>query len=86
MAIARPTKRQIKITSNQRKEIELDFFGIESFCMPKVNLFLKNEDKNACLLLLFLNTKITHSSFASLKQTGKSTEVLGFFGFYCLDV
>ena len=47
MAIARPTKRQIKITSNQRKEIELDFFGIESFCMPKVNLFLKNEDKDA---------------------------------------
>ena len=38
MAIARPTKREIKIDANQRKELELDFVGIVTgfFFMPKV--------------------------------------------------
>ena len=38
--------------------------------MPEVFLFKKIEDKDACFLLLFLNTKIKHSSFAS-KQMEK---------------
>ena len=31
MVIARPTKREIKIIANQRKEIELDFVGNVKF-------------------------------------------------------
>ena len=31
MVIARPTKREIKIISNQRNEIELDFVGNVKF-------------------------------------------------------
>ena len=38
--------------------------------MLKVFSFKKNEDQDACLLLLFLNPKIKHSSFAS-KRMGK---------------
>ena len=38
--------------------------------MPKVLLFKKVKQKICVFLLLFLNTKFKHSSFAS-KQTGK---------------
>ena len=54
--------------------------------MPKVFSF-KNEDKNACFLLLFLNPKIEHFSFAS-KRTGKidpSRGVLLVFDVYTFE-
>ena len=65
MASARPTKRGIKIVANQRKDIELDFVRIVKFLYTECVFNLKNEDKDACflLLVLFLNTKIKHSSF-----------------------
>ena len=68
MVIARSTKREIKIIANQRKEIELDLVG--KFFYAEGVFIQKNEDKDACFLLLFLNSKIEHFSFAS-KRTGK---------------
>ena len=70
MVIARPQKREIKIIANQRKEIELDFVGNVKLLYAEGVFILKNEDKDACFLLLFLNPKIEHSGFAS-KRTGK---------------
>ena len=35
MVIARPTKREIKIIANPRKEIELDFVGNVKFLYAK---------------------------------------------------
>ena len=70
MVISRPTKREIKIIANQRKEIELDFVGNVKFLYAEGVFILKNEDKDAYFLLLFFNHKIEHFSFAS-NRTGK---------------
>ena len=70
MVIAQPIKREIEIIANQHKAIELDFFGNVKFLYAGGVFILKNEDKDACFLLLFLNPKIEHSGFAS-KYTGK---------------
>ena len=45
MAIARPTKREIKRIANQRKEIELAFVEIVTFLYAQGIFILKNEDK-----------------------------------------
>ena len=70
MVIARPTKREIKIIANQRKEIALDFVGNVKFLYAEGVFIKKNEEKDAYLLLLLLNPKIEHFSFSS-KRTGK---------------
>ena len=84
MVIARPTKREIKIIANQRKETELNFVGIVKFLYAKLFLFFLNEDKYACFLLL----ATPKSSIPVSLQNGrkKLTLIGGFAGFWCLQV
>ena len=69
MAIAQPTKREIKIIANQRKEIELDSVGIvNSLHAEGIFIFKKMKTKSKMhgfLLLITQPQNITFRSFAS---------------------